>query len=106
MTSVIQTIVAFWNAIPQFVSSLLARIWELVAVGVNWVWQEVLGYSTSLIAPSWQADMTQVMQYIDPITYLFPVYQTLAIVGVTYAAVFSIRATRWLLACIPTLSLG
>lgn len=107
MNGIIASIAEFWNRIPEMIVELFLLVWDNLIVAINWMWTELLGYGDQLISPGWHINELQAaMVYIDAITYLFPVYQTLGMVSAVYSVILSIRATRWLLACIPTLSLG
>ena len=106
IATITETLVGLWNAFPSLIAMIFYAVWDSIVDAVNWGWTRVLGYSSDLIAPSWSLDVSGIMPYVDAITYMFPVYQTLGIVAATYSVVFGVRAARWLMACIPLVNLG
>lgn len=106
VTAIVGTIVGLWNAIPLMVEALISSIWGAFIDAVQWLLTLLRTLGLDIIGPGWSFDLSAAQPYVDAITYFFPVYQTLVIVAFTYGVVITIRATRWLLACIPTLSLG
>lgn len=113
---------------------MIQGIWKLFQHGADWtigLWEQLLGYLNSIISASFNTlfasmpasvqdgsafniDLSEISTIEggmaeglwDGILWLVPISESILIVIGIYSIVASIRAIRWALGLIPTLSLG
>ena len=107
MTNLHNLIRAIWDASVDAIMSVLQWLLDLLQSFVQDIFAWLTPTVEAILGPAWNLTAIEpALPFIDAITWFIPFYSILAIVGTSVGIMFTIRGTRWLLACIPTLSLG